>query len=164
MVMSWSIRTDQHYAWISYSTHPAIDFVTLESVRPSYAGMLNIAISLQKAFLCTGWDALCPAITSLRDQVEVSRLEIMDAINSGMGQPWHHEEASGLSGIEKGLAELDTLLQQPVRAPLQQSGSNDTQLVSSTRIPPRLWLLGNHGVCALLDLLATRQLAAATEA
>ena len=162
-LISWSICIDHHYSWITYTAHPAVDFVILESVRPSYVGMLRLAIALQKAYLCTGMPALSPAITSLHDQIAVSRAEIVAAISSGMDQPWHHHEDYGLPGIDKGLVELAILMNQPLQNVSQQTDTIETVLLSTTRIPPRLWLLGDNGVCALLDSLATIELATANE-
>ncbi|MFN5379325.1 MAG: hypothetical protein ACK5BQ_11235, partial [Ignavibacteria bacterium] len=162
-LISWSICIDHHYSWITYTAHPAVDFVILESVRPCYIGMLRLAIALQKAYLCTGMPALIPAITSLHDQIAVSRAEIVEAISSGMHQPWHHHEDYGLPGIDKGLAELATLMNLPPHILSQHSAAIETTLMSTTRIPPRLWLLGDNGVCALLDSLATIELATANE-
>jgi len=161
MLISWSICVDKHYSWLTYTAHPAVDFVILESVRPCYSGLLKMAIALQKAYLCTGWSTLCPAIRSLHDQAEVARKEIIAAIDNGMGLSWHYEEASGLPGLDKGLAELTVLMNQPTQNVAQHTDMFATVLLSTTRIPPRLWLLGDNGVCALLDSLATTELATA---
>jgi hypothetical protein len=163
MLISWSICVDKHYSWLTYTAHPAVDFVILESVRPCYSGLLKMAIALQKAYLCTGWSTLSPAIRSLHDQAEVARKEIIAAIDNGMGQSWHYEEASGLPGLDKGLAELTLLMNQPTQNVEQHTDMFETVLLSTTRIPPRLWLLGDNGVCALLDSLATIELATANE-
>jgi hypothetical protein len=52
-------------------------------------------------------------------------------------------------------------MNQPTQNVEQHTDMFETVLLSTTRIPPRLWLLGDNGVCALLDSLATIELATA---
>ncbi len=159
LLLSWSINLEGDYAWITYTAHPATKTVVLQSIRPTYPGMLKAAIALRKAQLCTGLSSLTPAIQSLRRQVDVCRNQIIESIAASCSQPWHHSEEDGLPGIERGKAHLDELLMMGAPSPTTKSGPIAVQLLSTTRIPPRLWLLGEHGVFALLDSLCSQHLA-----
>ena len=159
LLLSWSINVEGDYSWITYTTHPATKTVVLQSIRPTYSGMLKPAIALRKAQLCAGLPSLTPAIQSLRRQVDICHNQIIESIAASKSQPWHHSEEDGLPGIIRGKAHLDELLTLETSAPKTRNDQLTSQLLSTTRIPPRLWLLGDHGCFALLDALCGQHLA-----
>ena len=152
LVLSWSILVNDDYSWVTFTSLPSTNTILLQSVRPTYSGLLKLAIVLRKAQLCTGMPSLSQVIFSLRRQVDVCRQKILLSMSSSP-ESWHFSEYSGLPGIEKGIAWLKDAdiidSPDPAKKPLFAS----VQLSSSTRIPPRLWLLGQHGVFSLLDSL-----------
>ena len=84
--------------------------------------------------------------------------QIMESITATKSQSWHYSEDDGLPGITKGMADLDELLAREAVTTTNQTSHSTVQLLSTTRIPPRLWLLGEHGVFALLDSLCNQHL------
>ena len=156
LLLSWAICLEGEYAWISFTEHPSTKTLVLQSIQATHAGLLKAAISLRKAQLCTGLSSLTPVIKSLRHQVEILRQDIVESLTKSSKKSWFHSLEGELPEINKGMLDLDDLLTMKIPAATTSAATQAINLISSSRIPPRLWLLGDHGVFALLDTLCTQ--------
>ena len=162
-ILSWRISVGEDKSWLSLIQYPTSQSVVFETLRPMWMGTLQVAIALREAQLCTNRSDLTPVIDALRSSAEQLKGELTSHINHGTGLPWHYDEHAGLPGLVRGLnilSRLDTC--EPIPFAAHMSSSNTT-LRSTTRIPARLWLLGEHGTCSCLRQLCASLLNTPTE-
>lgn len=150
---SWAIREGDDHTWVSFLYHAAFQGVVFESLRPTMHGSLHLALSLRKAQIVIDRPDVTPIIAAIVDHARQVERMMVEEMRRGVAQPWYSDPAIGLPALQSGLAailECDSICvkHHAVPKPLPIS-----PLRSSTNVPPRLWLVGPHGVCRLLETL-----------